>query len=1158
MRLRRRSFAVTVGVAVAAALIQPRAVRAQIDQADADAPRDHRLTTDQVRRWFQVEERELQAPVPEFAELAREVARGTTDIRVLRAYHRLYPRLYPFESAPPADTRIRALAARRALGTTPLGREGEDVPPDPGRWNFLGPTNIPGRMTAIALHPTEPETVFAAGADGGVWKTTDLGDTWTPLGDFEATLAIGALAIDPVDPDILYVGTGEGNYAGDNIGGIGVMKTTDGGQNWSVVAARFTFGFHDLVIDPSDRNRLWAATRSGLFRSDDAGSNWNQVGGGLPAEDVFAVLISGGTAGRMFATVGSGRSQVTGSGLWRSDDAGTSWSLVSGFPSGGDFGRAPLAQCAGTPSRMYAAIHDLGSGGVMGIHVSDDEGATWTQVGNPTSTCFNFCWYCLTFAVDPVDPDLAYVGGVSIYRTTDGGQNWSRVNSVGPDSYVHVDQHHFLTPAAGTLWSANDGGINRSTDDGTTWDFVGESLGTAQYYHITTDPTDPSYATGGTQDNGTHRFRLSSEWDRILGGDGAYTAIDWNDPRVWYGSSQGLNMARSRNRGSAFVAIGAGIDGADPRAFIAPFILDRGNPSTVLAGTNRLWRSTDQGDNFSAISVNLSPAGGVITSIDNCRDIPSAIYVGTSRGELWYTADTGLNWSERTAGLPGNSITSVTVHPSVREIAFVSVGGTGVGHVWRTDDAGVSWVDVTGGLPDMHVNQVLLLEDAPTTLIAATDMGAYRSDDEGQNWRVMGDDLPNVAVDRVSYSPLTNVVLAGTHGRGAWQYTPPDSCPLAPNFPGLRSLGIAPTATGCVPELSWLQAISNCSLAPSVSYNIYRSEDPLFVPDLTALIAAGETGTSYCDLSVVTDTTYHYLVRAEDGQSGLAGPANGGREDINQNRARATVGDPLASGTFDDDAGDASAWLGSTTWSITDVANTTPAGTYSYVSAPAGLTSYLAGQCAALTTPTFVVEAGATLQYQASYNIEIDWDGVVVELTTDAGQSWVDLPPDGGYPADLNATRGNGCSFPPTRGVFGGPANNTAPTPFAPFSHDLAAYVGQAVQIRWLLTSDGGAEFEGFFLDDVQVTAVSTPAAPAAGNILRGVREAGRPRFHWTDIAGASGYLLYHGLQPDLSDRAPVDGAATGAVGVLDTTSRTMPVHNYSLHAHLGCGNEGP
>jgi photosystem II stability/assembly factor-like uncharacterized protein len=1123
------------------------------EEHDADAARVPKKTKENILRWLPVPEKALHAPVPEFRALARKVAEGSGDARILRAYHRLYPRLFPFDSAPPKGMLEKALAAMQTLRARSLEK---GAPPPAWSWYPLGPRNIPGRMTAIALHPTDPDTVFTAGADGGIWKTTDLGATWTPLGDAQPTLAMGALAVDPADPDILYAGTGEGNYAGDNLGGVGVMKSVDGGMSWTL-SNRFAWAFHDILIDPRDRNRVWAATSDGLFVSSDAGASFQRVGGGLPARDTTTVLISSGNPDIMLAGIGTGFASWPESGLWRSTDGGQTWWPVPSFPAGDPVGRIALAQCRGAPSRIYAAIHSAATGGGLAVYRSFDEGGTWMQASMPGNPCNSYCWYCLVMAADPGDPGTVYLGGVDIYRTRDGGVSWRQINNQGPASYVHVDQHHLVAPAPGVIWSANDGGINLSRDYGDTWEYVGLRLETAQYYHLTTDPTDDTYATGGTQDQGTHRFGASTSWQVILGADGGYTAISWVDPRIWYATTQFLWLYRSRNRGAGMELVGNGIDDSDARAFIAPFILDRSNPNNLLAGTTHLWRSTDQGDNFTSVSPDF---GSVISAIDNCRDQPDSIWVGTADGGVWHTTDGGGSWQNRTAGLPARSITSVSAHPSMPGICAVSVGGTGTGHIFFTSDSGQTWQDRSAGLPDIHFNQVLIIEDTPDVMVAAADLGVYRSDDAGLTWTVYGTGLPNVAVDSLSYASQTGTIRVGTHGRGAWQLVPPGACAIPPEFAGLRSAEPVLDGAACVVDLQWPPAASTCPQAPSVSYNIYRSQDPLFAPGAGSLLQAGLGSTAFRDLSVTPGRAYFYIVRAEDGQTVFRGPANGGKEDPNLEKKWATPGNPFSAGEFFDDGGDTTAWLEPDDgWSIQECGNSTPGGRYSYHSSRPDSEYYLPNTCAVLMTPEMVVtDAGSVLSYQASYNLEEGWDGVVVEISTDGGASWMPLPPDSGYPGALTETLGNACNLPRDEPAFTGPPGNGAATPFALFQSGLGAYMGQTVRIRWMLTTDPGLEFRGFDLDDVRITSVAAPAAPAMGNVLKARKESGEPRFLWEDVAGADGYKVYHSLLPDMTGQSVAGSAPTGSAGWLDSQPRPEPAHYYRLHAAVGCVSEGP
>lgn len=1139
-------------IALTFLLLTPVPLLSAQTERDVDALPKRALTADEVRRRMPVDPRALTYGDNEMRELARAVAAGSTDARILRAYWRLHLRHYPFTD-PVIDPRPRAFAARAALAT------GGDGVAAASCWTPLGPTNLPGRMTAVALHPGDANTVYAGGADGGVWRTTDLGATWTALSDFEATLAIGAMAIDPTNPNVVYAGTGEGNYAGDNLAGVGVLKTTDAGASWTLYP-RFASHFHELLVDRAAASRLWAATRDGLFRSDDGAQTWSRVGSGLPAEDVTSVWQSPADPDLLLAGVGGGFGTSAARGLYRTTDAGSNWTPVASIPSGGDNGRLKIAGSESNPMSVYVALASTSTGGVKGIYRSVDGGAIFTQVGQPASTCSTYCWYCLTIAVDPVTPDLVYVGGVSIYRSSDGGANWARINSVGPNTYVHVDQHQFLTPAADHFWSANDGGINRSTDRGASFQFVGLTLETAQYYHFTTDPTDDTYAIGGTQDNGTHKFSGSTLFSTILGGDGAYTAIDWVDPRVYYASSQFLNMARSRDRGAAMRAIGAGIDGADPTAFIAPFALDRGDPGAMFAGTNRLWHSTDQGDSFVAFSPQLGN-GRVVTAIDNCRDAPTAIWFGGSGdGYVFHSSDGGANWLDRSAGLPNRAVTSLAAHPADPATAYVSLGGSGTGHVFKKTDAGATWRDVSGTLPDIHTNRVLVLDDRPETVVVAADLGIYQSDDGGANWYVLGTDLPNVAVDWLTYSPITGTLRAATHGRGAFQLVTTGACPLTPSFAGIGAIAVEPAS--CGPRLSWSVGTPNCAAFPTLSYAVYRSGRPDFIPDAASLIAAGLATTSYLDTTANGDTPYYYLVRAEDGQTGQGGPANGGRTDGNLRTARIQLGVAAKTPVFSVDA-DPDIWLGGDAWSISASANSTPGGSYSYHSAPGGSGSHLADVCDAVTTPDLDILPLATLSYSASYNLEEDYDGVVVEISTDGGMNWADLPPAGGYPGSFALTQNppiNACVFPASRRAFSGPPGNAAPTAFAVYTSDLAAFAGTRARIRWVLSSDPGSEFEGFFLDDVVVEPVAPVVSPPAlGNVVRGVRVGGGARFEWSDdVPSASAYRLVHAGTPDFSVAETVGLGLRPNPRVTDSVARSGAIHYYRVHALFDCANQGP
>jgi hypothetical protein len=305
--------------------------------------------------------------------------------------------------------------------------------------------------------------------------------------------------------------------------------------------------------------------------------------------------------------------------------------------------------------------------------------------------------------------------------------------------------------------------------------------------------------------------------------------------------------------------------------------------------------------------------------------------------------------------------------------------------------------------------------------------------------------------------------------------TPTGRCDLVPPFAGLSTAtGGYPDGTRCRVRLGWNPTSSSCPAGPTVRYNIYRSTTPSFTPGAGNLLAT-TTATLYDDNdpSVSNNTTYYYVVRAEDSTSAGGGP-NGGNEEPNSLRLFATaLGAPAGTGTFNDGAGDGNAY-GSpeSPWRVT--ASEFHSGAFSYHPGPdSGL--YPANTCAALVSPPLTLAAGASLSYWVRYNVEYQWDGVVVEISTNGGATWNDLPPTGGYPSNLSQTQGNGCGYPTTQGAFNGPTTNAGLTTWAQYTTSLAAYAGQTVKIRWRFTSDGGAEFQGFYLDDVAITNVNLP-----------------------------------------------------------------------------------
>jgi hypothetical protein len=370
--------------------------------------------------------------------------------------------------------------------------------------------------------------------------------------------------------------------------------------------------------------------------------------------------------------------------------------------------------------------------------------------------------------------------------------------------------------------------------------------------------------------------------------------------------------------------------------------------------------------------------------------------------------------------------------------------------------------------------------------------------------------------------------------------TPTGICDVVPTFEGIASaVGGHPTGTACNVHVTWEAGTSNCPLGPNLTYNIYRSTTPDFTPGPANLVASVTT-TSYDDNTVQSNTTYFYAVRAEDSTTAGSGPHGGNEENNNVQLFATALGPPGPPGTFVDGAGDGHAYgTPEPPWQITTAQAQT--GSFSYHPGP-DVGNYPPGACAALTTPALSLAAGATLSYFARYNIEHEWDGTVVEISTDGGASWSDLPPAGGYPAVL-VNGGNACGYPTTQGAFSGPPGNGALTPWAQYTTDLSAFAGQTVRIRWRFTSDGGVEFQGFYLDDIQITNVNLPGACIpTGTGLNGLsinNAAVTEGNGGTTTASFTIFLFPSSAQTVTVDFATADGSATTADNDYQSASGT-------------------
>lgn len=686
-----------------------------------------------------------------------------------------------FRVAPPLRAALLvALLAGHAAGQT---------------WKDLGPAPMDGsagRISAVAASATNANTYFVGGADGGVWRTLDGGATWAALTDQMPTTAIGSLAIDPTNPNTVYAGTGEANFANHSRYGLGVYKSTDGGASWAQLAAD-TFGgrcISRIVINPQNPLRLYAAVvhaggfpemvaakghpgangPRGVFRSDDGGATWAQLLSGLPNQDATDLVIDRNNPLVLYAAIG----RVFGAaenGVYKSTDGGGTWvKLAGGLPTA-NVGRIALDIAPTNSQRLYVLVaHASDSSGAsattLGAWRSDNGGTTWTSlpVGSIQST---YGWYHCVVRVSPTAPDTVVMAGIDIVRSTNAGAAWSTVTA------PHVDNHALTFDASGRLLAGDDGGLHRSTNIGTSWTGLNVGLATAQFYPgLSTHPTNAEIILGGNQDNGCNeRSADSRDWTNFTGGDGGWTQIDQTNPQRLFTESQGTGeLYRSTNGGASFNTVGNGLSGRN--CFMPPYLIDPTNPQRMLYATERLFRSTDGGSNFSALSPDLTGGGAAaIRALDQAPSDPNFVYAATNDGRVLASSDGGATFALRLSGVPGwpRTTREITADPSDPRTVYLATSAFGQPHIRRSRDAGVTWQTLDGDLPDIPVNIVVGVPHAPAPILyAGTDSGLYRSVDEGLSWHLHGSGLPRAQVVDIRPDAARSRIVIGTMGRGAW------------------------------------------------------------------------------------------------------------------------------------------------------------------------------------------------------------------------------------------------------------------------------------------------------------------------------------------------------------------------------------------------------
>ena len=652
----------------------------------------------------------------------------------------------------------------------PAGLDWHSVGPRPFTEEYWsGDDDASGRVCALLVDPDDPDIVYAAGAQGGVWKTTDAGMNWTPLTDDLSSLASGALAFDPNDSDIIYYGTGEQHFSGDSFYGDGLFRSTDAGATWTKIAAKVDVGSYisRVAVAPDDDQTLYVGSELGFVLSTDGGQTWSVSLGPGYCTDIVVDPVNVGVVYCGFRY----------SGVWKSTAYGTGWShLSNGIPTSG-FSRLNIAMAASNPLVIYAALA-TSSGTLHGMYKTADGGANWSQLTTAPDYLGGQGNYDNCIIVDPTDPDICYAGGTfpfsgagdyGLVTTTDGGATWTDIN-VGVDgSQPHPDHHIFAWGSNGRLWLGNDGGVWYTDDGGLHWVNCNATLSLGQIYSNAIHPTNADFLLGGTQDNGSARYDGVEAWPQVSAGDGGPSAVEWDSPNIYYTSYVQLRSLYKYDNGVYQGNVVGSWSGDRASWCNAPLVVDQNRADTILAGTHRVWRTTDSCDSWSSISGDLTN-GGYLRAIAVADGATNTIYATSSDGLVHVTTDATL-WAPRSTGLPSAAIPDIILSPTDWQVAYLCADQTSGGRVFMTDDAGVTWTDISGDLP-AGLRGMCLAGDTRTTpprLYLGTDYGVYASFDEGTTWTKADQDLPNLAVYDLTVDEVNSLLIAGTHGRGMWR-----------------------------------------------------------------------------------------------------------------------------------------------------------------------------------------------------------------------------------------------------------------------------------------------------------------------------------------------------------------------------------------------------
>ncbi len=647
-----------------------------------------------------------------------------------------------------------------------------------GEWTSQGPSSSwggyagIGRVNCIAFHPSNANTFWVGTPAGGLWKTTNGGSSWTVLTDDNDVLGVSAIIIpsDYATSNTLYIGTGDRDGF-DNVS-IGVLKSTDGGTTWNSTGLTFAPGDREevngMLIDPVNNNIIYAATTDGFYKTVNGGTSWSSS-----SYEFIDIELKPGSSTHIYGATTDGE-------IYRSTNSGSSFSMVyDGYSSGAR--RIELAVTADNSSYVYAVAANTNSG-FKAILKSTNSGSSFSSVYSNLNLLGwqsdgydsgGQGWYDLALAADPTDANKVYCGGVNTWRSTNGGTSWTIVNHWWGDGVaeVHADKHFLaFKNSTSKLYECNDGGVYSSIN-GTSWVDISDGIVNSQIYRLSTAQTVANSTLVGLQDNGSKLLKNNGSWVDVKGGDGTECLIDPTTYNTQYASYVYGQISRTTNQWNSSTDIEP--SGASGGAWVTPFIIDPLNHTTLYAGYENVWKSTNQGSSWTQLgNINTSSS---LRSMAIAASNNQVMYVA-DYNDIWKTVNGGSSWVNVTGSLPvsSSSLKSIAIKNNDPNVVWLTFSGYNSHGVYKTSNGGSNWSNISSGLPSIPVNTIIQNKQntVEEELYVGTDFGVFVKLGIS-NWQLFNTGMPKVVVTDLDIyyanNPMESKLRAATFGRGLWQ-----------------------------------------------------------------------------------------------------------------------------------------------------------------------------------------------------------------------------------------------------------------------------------------------------------------------------------------------------------------------------------------------------